>query len=67
MSPLLTLVSGVNEGLALVNAFMPLLRRQLSGGAPVTEAEVVAAKEAALATMDADMKKLDEEIERQGG
>jgi len=63
MTPLLTAVSAINEGLAVVNALMPMVQRELNGGAPVTPEEV----SAALVSMSASLDALDEEIKKQGG
>ncbi len=63
MSPILTAVTVANDAAAILAALMPLIERQMNGGAEVTQEEM----RAALAGKDDALRKVDELIAAKGG
>jgi hypothetical protein len=63
LSPILTAVTVANDAAAILAALMPLIERQMNGGAEVTQEEM----RAALAGKDDALRKVDELIAAKGG
>jgi len=56
-------MSPILEAVTAINILMPMVQRELAGGAPVTANEV----SAALAELGAALDELEAEIKKQGG
>lgn len=63
MSPIMSAVTLANEAAAVMTALIPLIQQHVSGAKEVTAEDV----RLALAGKDAALKRLDDEIARQGG